>query len=58
MILYYCCKVNQDFNGTVMLLSSDFLLLFLTVIYMFSELVMKRDTDFTNYKVITVSLME
>lgn len=35
-----------------------FLLLFLTVIYMFSELVMKRDTDFTNYKVITVSLME
>jgi hypothetical protein len=57
MILYYCCKVNQGFNGTVMLLSRNVSLFFLTVIYMFSELIIQCDTDFTNYKVITVSLM-
>lgn len=57
MILHYCYKVNQDFNGTVMLLSRISYHFFLTIMYAFSELIMQCDNDFTNCKVITVSLM-
>lgn len=57
MILHYCYKVNQDFNGTVMLLPRIFYYFFLTIMYVFNELIMQCDNDFTNYKVITVSLM-
>lgn len=31
----------------------DFLLFFLTIMYVFNELIMQCDNDFTNYKVIT-----
>lgn len=39
-----------------MLLSGIFYF-FLTIMYVFNELIMQCDNDFTNYKVITVSLM-